>query len=167
MIGTKESTNMENITLKQLLKSSDLEEVYKILHQKHCDPYGLKIQDLGDESFESLRATYGEVVLKLLTSENITNNSDYSIIISNLPDVVDGSEFLSVNLVLDGENMSLAELSWSALINIPIKIDNNVERVSDEEIVALILFEMTFWGFSEAEIKAFFESIDQTSIYEV
>lgn len=152
---------MENITLKQLLRSSDLEEVYKILHQKHDDPYGLKIYELEDDSFELLRAKYGEVCLKLLTSDEVENNTDYVINMEKHFDISDGSSFIHTYLSIDDQNISLTELSWGAILNIPIKIHKNLSNISDEEIVANILFELTFWGWSEEEIESFFRSIDE------
>lgn len=167
MIGTKESTNMENITLKQLLKSSDLEEVYKILHQKHIDPYGLKADDLEDNSFESIRASYSDVCFRLLTLKEEVVDDRMSIFVEQQMDYLDKSEFIAVSINIEDRKMSLTEVGWSTILTLPIKTDEITQLLPDEEILAEILFELTFWGFSEEEISSFFNSVEQYNIYEV
>lgn len=163
---------MEN-TIKKLIDSCDLETVFQKLYIKH--------NHLEDFPIEKIRRSYGEVCLRLVLQDNDNINKNYEVLI-NKEDLGEGKYIyvclLNLNYQIPDANadlndekynkyISLSGIPWGELVNMKISLDESCKELSNEDVLAEALWELTFFGFSEQETNQFFNSLKETYANEI
>lgn len=172
-------------TIKKLIDISDLEVVYNILLDRNTNSFN-KDSAL---SIEGIRSLYGATCLTLLIKPNKEPNKDFKLYISDCPhgtgvDVSllnlnyekpkDGLEpwgcigdsevpygYYDANSIKHAKLLSIGNTPWVELSNMDIIVDESCQ-LSNEEILANLLWEITFYGFDEKAIMEFFEDLNQS-----
>ena len=134
------------MTLRDLLKTCRYKDVFNIIHQEYYKnkyPEG-KIQEAD--------CGYRRVFEELLMLPD-KPNEEYQILVKKQVDDFDGEEFVDVSLYCneDKEAYSIDLTPWSNLIDAKI-FSYQLAGLRDVEIIAHILWEITFYGFSEDRI---------------
>lgn len=130
-------------TFRDSLKTTSYKSVFNFIYKLFC-------QDKGhdDSKIMEIDCRYSEVYKKLLSlpEKEASNCSIYIAGIGNLSTDVDVCLLDEVN----DEIFSLDFLDWADLID--MNIINSI-KISSPEYLAHILWEITFWGFSEEQIE--------------
>tara|TARA_B000000557_G_scaffold264725_1_gene271293 strand:+ start:4204 stop:4650 length:447 start_codon:yes stop_codon:yes gene_type:complete len=134
------------MTLKELINSCSYKAVFNILHKHYFSDWDTDRCRKMDVGFLS---TWNE-----LSNLNSSHQSDDKIYVINAE--IDGSEEILFDVCYFSEKeeelYSIDFINWSELINLEIVNEYNFD--SDKELLAHILYEITFWGFSNESIQS-------------
>lgn len=128
------------MTLRESLKITSYKSIFNCI-------YNLFYKEKGHSKafLTEIDCSYLKFYKKLL-SLSYSENSDHSIYLLFSGDDIDVCLLDDLN----DEVYSLCFVDWSSIID--MKIINSV-KISAPEYLARILWEMTFWGFTEQEVK--------------
>jgi hypothetical protein len=161
------------MTLRELLKTAHLDSVYAIIHKRDSN----NIAACDRSTLETITANYGHVVKELLSKPKVRAYS-MPIMVDNAVDFLDDTRYIDVyfrnrkyvkppkgkkpwdgvrgkkipkgkyNCNLSKYNLrySFMGVRWSKLIDTPVE---NKAGCSNEEMLANILWELTFDGWTE------------------
>ena len=98
-------------------------------------------------------STWNELLNTKPTKSKDEDVENSCIFISDL--VENGSKLFDVYLLnkTNNETYGIDFLDWSELINKKIKTNFSGSELTESEILAHILWEMTFWGFSSDQVQ--------------
>tara|TARA_S200000501_G_scaffold363944_1_gene395467 strand:- start:387 stop:833 length:447 start_codon:yes stop_codon:yes gene_type:complete len=147
------------MTLKELINSYSYKAVFNILHKSYFSDWDIERSRKMDIGF---LLAWNE-----LSELNSDKQSEDKIYIVNA--AIDNSEELFFDVCYlseeEQELYSIDFIDWKDLINLEIVNEYNFN--SDKEMLAHILYEITFWGFSNASVqlesKKLKDSIDEFS----
>ena len=147
------------MTLRDLLKVCRYKDIFNVLHKEYYkDVYP---KDKIQEADYGYRKVFEELLM--LPDKP---SEEYQIYICKKTDNLDGEEFIDVGLYCDEDEETYAiDLTpWPDLIDAKIK---NPTKLDNVEVAACILWEVTFYGFSEdritlerEELKRLIERVD-------
>jgi hypothetical protein len=147
------------MTLRDLLKTCRYKDVFNFIYQKHYKDTHPK------DKIQEADCGYRRVFEELLMLPD-KPSEEYQIHIYKKTDNLYGEEFIDVGLYCnkDEETYAIDLTPWTDLIDAKIKTPT---KLDDVEVVACILWEVTFYGFSEEritlerdELKRLIERID-------
>lgn len=136
------------MTLKQLIKECDYKSTFNILYKSHFlnwDEDRVRKMDIGFFS------TWNE--LSRLDSKKDLKDNIYIVNtkVENSSEQIFDICYMSNKKEDKGELYAIDFIDWSDLINLEIIDGFNFN--SNVEMLAHILYEMTFWGFSNKEVQ--------------
>jgi hypothetical protein len=164
--------------LRQLLMLMDMENVYKIIHDREVE-----IRSSNIPTLEIIRKNYSPVVKELLDKPKV-KSYPMPLAVARAVDILDPQikyvevyllnpkyqepqaglqpyggrknskipdGYYNINLSKYNKKYSLMGTPWSKIIDTEVKIQDN--DISSEEAVANILWELTFDGWTEKQVK--------------
>ena len=132
------------MTLRDLLKVCRYKDIFNVLHKEYYkDVYP---KDKIQEADYGYRKVFEEL---LMLPDKL--NEEYQIYICKKTDDLDGEEFIDVSFYCheDEEVYAMDLTPWADLIDAEIKIDI---ELNNAEISAHILWEVTFYGFTQDHV---------------
>ena len=143
------------MTLRELINSNAYKNVFNFL-------YKIYYKDRDSNEVEKFDVAYLDVWNNLI-KKDINFKKDYKILIKEFP--IDPEDELSeriIDVCLEekGESFSIDLILWEDLIDVEVR---KKADICDAEALAHILWEITFYGFREAQIENFRKSLDKLS----
>tara|TARA_B100001093_G_scaffold519468_1_gene608623 strand:- start:1015 stop:1485 length:471 start_codon:yes stop_codon:yes gene_type:complete len=143
------------MTLRELINCNAYKNVFNFL-------YKIYYKDKDSSEVEKFDVAYLDVWNNLI-KKKLNLKKDYKILIKEFPANPEdefSESFIDVCLEEKGEIFSIDLVIWNDLIDVEVckKAD-----ICDAEALAHILWEITFYGFSEAQIENFRKSLDKLS----
>jgi len=135
------------MTILDLLHKTDYKKVFNNIYK-----FYYKDKTYNRERLMDIDAAYYRVFEKLQSTkpELFEDFKNCKIYITNIPD----GDLQTVDVCLYDEDedqlFSIDFIEWSKLLNLPIY---KTIKMSDDEILAHFLWEITFWGFNAEDIK--------------
>tara|TARA_B100000214_G_C23964736_1_gene627119 strand:+ start:197 stop:601 length:405 start_codon:yes stop_codon:yes gene_type:complete len=128
------------MTLKQLINKSSYKSVFNLLYKWH-------LKNKKKEEIVALDMKFLEAWNDLSSLQPIPE-SDLEIYLKK----IDSTEIdVCLRCISENSFYALDFFDWEKLIDLQI---NNNTSLSDKEVMASILWEITFWGFSSKTVKA-------------
>jgi len=150
------------MTLRELIQRTSFKSCFNVIYKNHYKAYPVdKIMQYSQK--------FGDIFNKLLKLK-INKNDNLKIFITEREEITfEGEEAEKVTdvCILDEEKDELSAMdfiSWEDLIDLEVF---NAINLPNEEVLAAILWEITFWGFDEETIQKeknkLQEAIDETN----
>lgn len=134
------------MTLRQSLRKHSYKTVFNIIFKNF-------LQDKSCTEVYSLDLNFLAAWNSLVNTESYDNYKNCSIYLVEIEDDLEDppEQIVDVCLIDSAEDalQALDFLSWGEIIDLDIK---NSTNLSDKECLAYILWEITFWGFSDSSI---------------
>lgn len=144
-----------NMTLKQLLKMTTPDAVLKelLLAYPECDSEKHLYKEVLDFLIQTPEYPIDEFVISIALvdpSDDETYEQD-----------IDEEAYLSISGYSEKENLhfALSFAKWEEWANAKINVQEDLD-VNVDELIAICLYEMTFYGFDQTEIAEAFENIE-------
>lgn len=182
--------NMKTIgTLRELAVSCNMNEVYTRLHSKHTDmaTHGGK-----SYSLIACTQAYREVIVQMMmkptrkvsssihisyAEDSFSENGDmyYHVDLLNLKYQEPPSGTLAwhgsnppkgyynANLLKYNKFFALLGSDWTSLINSNVVVDQSAENTNNEVLLAEILWEISFFGFTEKNVNKFIKKLEKSA----
>jgi hypothetical protein len=131
------------MTLRKLINKSSYKSVFNILYQEYY-------KEKEDEEVSHIDLSYLGV-WKELIKKDLNLNKDYKIYITEKEDGFDGGKYIDVCLysVVEEELYAMDTTLWSEMIDMEVY---KAVKMDDTKALAHILWEMTFYGFTEKTV---------------
>lgn len=132
------------MTLRELISKCKYKKVFNLIYKK----YYVK-QPYSQSEIMEIDLSYEKVFNKLLELPKVKNVKNEIHLIQAKSE---GEDFIDVCLYNEDEDglFAIDFFLWSEIVDYPVIA---ALKLSDEEMLAHILWQITFWGFSEEEIK--------------
>tara|TARA_B100001094_G_C18164242_1_gene791095 strand:- start:643 stop:1140 length:498 start_codon:yes stop_codon:yes gene_type:complete len=134
------------MTFQDLLRKVKYKPVFNIIHKEYYLESGYPNDQMMHIDF-----SYSKVFDNLLCKDKIKSDSDFEI---NFEMVEGEDDDPYINIYLhkldDGERFGLDFVPWGEALSFNV---NNSLGMSEVEMTAHILWEMTFWGFTEETVN--------------
>ena len=143
------------MTLRELINSNVYKNVFNFL-------YKIYYKDRDSSEVEKFDVAYLDVWNNLL-KKDLNLKKDYKILIREFPsDPEDdlSESFIDVCLQDRKDTFAIDLVLWEDLIDVEV---NKKAQICDAEALAHLLWEITFYGFSENSIASFRKSLDDLS----
>ena len=130
---------------KELISSVNYKTVYNVIYKDYYHGKGYSNSELMD-----IDSAYLTAFKTLLAKEPSSPEDNYKISLKTVDD--EGDPYIDCFLYDEDSDQSFAMdfSNWSDLLSFEIY---NPLNFTDAEIAAHLLWEMTFWGFTESEIE--------------
>ena len=125
--------------INQVMDANALKQVFNVIYEK----YYTDTDKNAKHDIETVANGYTSTVRELLELDS--TSSAYAIALT------EGEEWMDVHLVADGKKFAMDFVLWEELVDSTIV--DNTGRLENTEALAHILWEMTFYGFTEARVK--------------
>ena len=125
--------------INQVMDANALRQVINVIYEK----YYTDTDDNRKHDIEQIAHAYTRTVGELLELDSTVGT--YAIALT------EGVEYMDVHLVEDGKKYAMDFVLWKDLVDSTIV--DNTGRLENIEALAHILWEMTFYGFTEARVK--------------
>jgi hypothetical protein len=125
--------------INQVMDANALKQVFNVIYEK----YYTDTDENPKHDIETVANGYTSTVRELLELDS--TSSAYAIALT------EGEEWMDVHLVADGKKFAMDFVLWEELVDSTIV--DNTGRLENTEALAHILWEMTFYGFTEARVK--------------
>lgn len=173
-------------TLRELIASCNLKDVYIKLHEKHIIANGKSV-------FEDCMAAYRDVIIKLMMKplKKVSNSIHVSYIKDTWPDEnpemyhhvcllnnkyeepPQGKNpwyannppigYYNANLNKYTKFYALMGMDWISLINANVVVEESAYDTKNEILLAEILWEISFYGFTEKKVEEFVKKLNKSA----
>lgn len=169
-------------TLRELIVSCNLMEVYNLLHERHLS--SALPTEKQNESLDNCVAAYKSVIVQMMMKpvkkacmplyvSYVEEDEDkyYHVCVYNTKyqtppkgkkpwhGVNHSEKYYNANLIKYHKFFGLTGNDWSSLVNADVIVDKSAINISNEKLIAEILWETTFYGFSEKETDKFVKNL--------
>ena len=104
---------------------------------------------LKDKTFPEVMSSYGNVI-KELQSLPEKKDSNFHIVVESVVDNQEETVDVHIKNVVDGDTFAMDFIDWGDLVDLLIE---DKTGLSQADQIAHILYELTFWGFTEGQVK--------------
>ena len=125
-------------TINRVMDANALQQVIDAIYKNYYTDTIYK-----EYSIDKVRHVYTKTVRELLELDSVVPVYDIAL--------AKEEEYLDAHLLEDGKRFAMDFVLWSDLIDCPIV--DNTGKLTDVEALAHILWEITFYGFTEARVK--------------
>ena len=138
------------MTLRELINSNSYKSVFNFLYKTYY-------KDRPKEEVTEIDLSYLGV-WKELIKKDLNLKKDYKILIREVEDEFVEAVYIDVCLMDDsGETFAIDFVLWGDLIDATVAYET---ELPESEMLAHILWEITFYGFSESTINKFKDELD-------